>query len=104
MILEFEELRKESENSMHKGIEATKNTSHLEDLNSCLVWLEGRIYTKDSWKETSEQKVINRSCKNRFMACSTGGRTIHWEMEYKKSKFDVYVIVWEGAGKKKLGL
>lgn len=77
-MLAFEELSKESGNSMHKGIKANKNTSHLEDLHGCPVWLEGRIYTKRQLKdETSEQKVRNRSCKNEFMACSTGGGTIH---------------------------
>lgn len=38
------------------------------------------------------------------MAYPTNGVTIHWDMEYKKSKFDVYKIVYEGVGKKKLGL
>lgn len=37
----LEELGKEGGNSMHKGIEAAKNTSHLEDLHG-LSGMAGR--------------------------------------------------------------
>lgn len=102
---EFEESGKEDGNSMHKDVEATKNTSHLEDLRGLSGMAGGKnIHWERAERETLEQKVGNRSYKSRFLASPTDGGTIYWDVEYKKSKFDAYVIVCKGVGEKKLGL
>lgn len=67
----------------------------------CLVWLEGRIYTKRQLKdETLEQRVGNRSHKNRFMACPTEVEPLIEIWNTRKAKFYVYVMLCGGLERK----
>ena len=94
--LEFEELGKEDGNSMHEGIKAPKHI--LFGSSAQVVWYGWKkIHEKTAERWDIRAKGGEQSHQSRFLACPIDGRTIYWDMEYKKSKLDFYVSVCKGV-------